>query len=107
MKKKGVTSESLFQKYDQNRNNAMSAEELAAALKAEVGTELAKDEIETLQEFFRNKFGRTEIKPAQFKVMMNTKFDRLFQAQKAKRSLVAVEKALRKSGRNAEAIFAA
>ena len=61
MKDKKMTNETLFKKYDQNNDKAMSAKELAGCLKAEMGVLLAKDEIETLHEFFRNKFRRAEI----------------------------------------------
>ena len=72
-----------------------------------MGVILAKDEIETLHEFFRNKFRRAEINVTQFKSLMNSRFDRLYQPSKARASLKSIDKALRKYGRNAEALFVA
>lgn len=100
-----MTNEGIFKKYDQNNDKAISAKELAACLKTEMGVVLDKDEIETLHEFFRNKFRRAEINLTQFKSLMTTRFDRLYQASKARSSLKTVEKALRKTGRTPEALF--
>lgn len=95
----------VFKKHDQNADGALSAKELAAAIEGELSAVLTKDEIETLNEFFKNKFRTATIKAQQFKSLMNTKFDRYFQTDKARRAINAVKKALAKQGKTPEALF--
>ena len=66
MKREGKTVNDLFHKYDQNKNQLMSATELQGALKDMLKFEMNQDEVKTLGEFFRSKFRRSEVKKHEF-----------------------------------------
>ena len=66
LKREGKTVNDLFHKYDQNKNQLMSATELQGALKDMLKFEMNQDEVKTLGEFFRSKFRRSEVKKHEF-----------------------------------------
>jgi len=76
MNHKNCNVTNLFRDYDQNKNDMLSAEELKAALLAMVKFEMTQEEVGTMQQFFKNKFRRSEVKKAEFSQLVNTGFKR-------------------------------
>ena len=64
--RKNVQVSELFQSFDKDHNNMLSAQELKQAIKSKLGYEVSPDEVETMKEFFRAKFRRAEIKKTEF-----------------------------------------
>lgn len=59
MKKLGLTVDKLFERYDFNNNQMLSADEIQGAVKGEMNMILTKEEVNTMQEFFMAKYKRT------------------------------------------------
>ena len=95
----------LFQQHDQDRNQLMSAKELAAALRETLKYELTPDEINTMQDFFRARFHQVEINRAQFDALVNTDWKRRWDSKPAKAALAAIKKKLKQQGRLIETIL--
>jgi Ca2+-binding EF-hand superfamily protein len=74
IRKQNVAVSGLFDKYDKNRNNRLSAEELAGALLNEYQIKLQEEEIMMIKDHFKAKTRSTEIS--------KTAFIELLQAQK-------------------------
>jgi Ca2+-binding EF-hand superfamily protein len=73
----------VFDKFDSNKNNRLSANELADAIQIHQQTDLKDEEIEILRVFFKNKFnlngqGEPQINRSQFVSLMETKFENKF-----------------------------
>ena len=93
----------LFEKYDTDKNNRLSAEELRNAL-AKNNLSLSPDDVNVLKEYFRvvnNKYGANnrfnnsnEITKEDFIKMMGTKFDRKYDQAEARKSLFDVRNKL-------------
>jgi hypothetical protein len=66
-----------FDKYDLNRNNSLSAEELRAAL-AKNQISMTDDDVMIIKEYFLNKTRSDSITKQDFIALMNTQFDRKF-----------------------------
>lgn len=66
-----------FDKYDLNRNNSLSAEELRAAL-AKNQITMTDDDVMIIKEYFLNKTRSDSITKQDFIALMNTQFDRKF-----------------------------
>lgn len=103
--RKKLTVVDLFNKYDQNKNQMMSAQELQAALKDLLKFEMSPDEVNTMHEFFRAKFKRSEVKKAEFAELLKKETKRFYEAKGAKSALASVKKKLRESGRAIEAVL--
>ncbi|CDW85652.1 protein fantom [Stylonychia lemnae] len=73
--KYGVNINELFVKYDENKNQRLSAEELATALRKDFSYIMMDDEIQTIKEYFLNKFKSYEIFKQDFFDLLSTKFD--------------------------------
>lgn len=90
----------LFARYDTDKNNRLSAEELRNAL-AKNNLSLSPDDVNVLKEYFRNKYGAkagfnnsAEITKEDFIKMMGTKFDRKYDQAEARKSLFDVRNKL-------------
>ena len=80
----------LFDKYDTDKNQRLSAEELRNALKKN-NISLSNDDVLILKDYFYNKYQRHEITKDQFfNLMKKTRFERKFDAAEAKQSLFSV-----------------
>ena len=66
-----------FDKYDLNRNNSLTAEELRAAL-AKNQISMTDDDVMIIKEYFLNKTRSDSITKQDFIALMNTQFDRKF-----------------------------
>lgn len=98
LKEKKLTVGSLFEKYDQNRNQMLSAKEIANAVKQILRFEMSDEEIQTLHEFFRNKFRRSEVKKHEFVQIIDKKTIRKYDSAQARTSLQRIRVQLQKSG---------
>jgi Ca2+-binding EF-hand superfamily protein len=96
----------LFQEHDQDRNQMMSAKELASALRETLKYELTPDEINTMADFFRARFRRAEINRAQFDDLLNTAWVRKWEPKPARAALKAINAKLKEQGRPIEAVLA-
>ena len=68
-----------FDQYDSNRNKALDASELSNAISDQLGYSLTKEEQQTLTEFFKNRYHRSEeIKLHQFKELITMQFNRIY-----------------------------
>ena len=88
---KNLTIEKLFAKYDQNKNQMMSAKELAVAMKAMFDFEMTDEEVQTMHEFFRAKFRRSEVKKHEFKTILDKKSVRKYDSNSARESLKRIK----------------
>ena len=84
----------LFDKYDQNKNGKLSAEELSKALQLDMNIKLTDDEVQSIKEYFINKHHSSEIRKMDFIDLINTKFERHFDTEEAKQSLITVKQKL-------------
>jgi Ca2+-binding EF-hand superfamily protein len=66
MRRKNLNVVDIYNKYDTNKNQLLSANELQTALKDMLKFEMTTEEVKTMHEFFRAKFRRSEIKRAEF-----------------------------------------
>jgi len=80
----------LFDKYDQDKNFRLSAKEIAEAFRIDYKINLTKEEIETLEEYFKNKYNVTEIHRRDFFELVATKFERKVDEVEARASLSAL-----------------
>jgi len=100
MKRQNKTVVDIFREYDTNRNEMLSAKELQVALKNMMQFEMSQDEVNTMHEFFRAKFKRSEIKKADLaEILSKPTFVRKWESQQAKSTLSKIKKRLRETGR--------
>lgn len=90
----GVNKAMLFDKYDENKNGKLSAEELADALKKDQKLILMDDEIQIFKEYFKQHYKTTEIYKSDFIKMLETKFERKADADHAKKALALLREKL-------------
>ena len=90
----------VFNKYDQDRNQMMSATELQAALKDILHFEMSQEEVKTMHEFFRAKFRRSEVRKAEFVELLEKQTVRKFESKGAKSALASVKKQLESTKRS-------
>ena len=76
----------------------MSAKELAVAIKAMLQFEMTDEEIQTMHEFFRAKFRRSEVKRTEFQDLIEKKTVRKYDSANARRALQRIRAQLQKSG---------
>ena len=74
----------------------MSAKELAGAMKAMFEFEMTDEEIQTMHEFFRAKFRRSEVKKLEFKTILEKKNVRKYDSNSARESLKRIRAHLQK-----------
>lgn len=106
MERKNLRAPDIYDKYDQNRNQMLSANELAEACKEMLRFDMGKDEIKTLHEFFKAKFKRAEIKKAEFAELLNKVPVRKWDKKSAKAALSMIKGHLDKRGREIEQVLA-
>lgn len=75
----------------------MSAKELAGAMKAMFEFEMTDEEIQTMHEFFRAKFRRSEVKKLEFKTILEKKNVRKYDSNSARESLKRIRAHLQKA----------
>ena len=76
----------LFTQYDTSRDNALSAEELRAALEKH-GIPMTDEDVAMIRQYFRNKTGRDTINRQGFIELMSAQFERKCDANAARKSL--------------------
>ena len=79
-----VNVATLFDKYDKNKNGKLSAHELARALAVDQNIRLDPDEVQIIQEYFRNKFNSLEITKSAFVELMAKDYERVYDLEQAK-----------------------
>ena len=72
----------------------MSATELQGALKDMLKFEMTQDEVKTMQEFFRYKYKRVEIKKHEFNDIINKKYQRQYESGGAVAALKSIREKL-------------
>lgn len=107
MRKQQLSLIALFREHDQDRNMMMSAEELAAAIRATLKYELTQEEVHIMRDFFRARFRRAEVNRAQFDDILNTPWVRKWEAKPARAALGAIKSKLKEQGRQIEAVLGA
>ena len=95
----------MFQKYDQDRNQMMSATELQAALKDICGFEMSQEEVKTMHEFFRAKFRRSEVKKPELVELLDKQTVRKFESKGAKSALVTIRRQLEQGKRSLKEVL--
>jgi hypothetical protein len=68
----------------------MSAIELASAVKSTLKFEMTSEEIQTMHEFFRAKFRRSEVKRMEFEALINKKTVRKYDSANARSALTSI-----------------
>lgn len=106
MRRKQVSVFTLFQDHDQDRNQMISAKELAVALRTTLKYELSPDEVNTMSDYFRARFKRAEVNKAQFGDLVRTAWVRKWEAARARAALAAIRAKLKEQGRRIEAVLA-
>lgn len=96
----------LFQEHDQDRNQMLSAKELATALRTTLKYELSPDEVNTMSEYFRARYERAEVNKAQFGDLLGTAWVRKWESKRARAALAAIRAKLKEQGRQIEAVLA-
>ena len=76
----------------------MSAKELAGAVKAWFDFEMTDEEIQTMHEFFRAKFRRSEVKKFEFKSLLEKKNVRKYDSNSAREALKRIRAYLQRGG---------
>lgn len=92
IKKFNVKPGELFEKYDTDKNNRLSAEELRDALARNKLT-ISNEDVQVLKEYFQNKYRSNAISKNDFIDMMETDFNKLkrkIDHTEARKSLVDV-----------------
>jgi len=107
MNRQQISVFALFQAHDQDRNQMMSAKELAVALQDMLKYDLMPDEVNTMQDFFRARFQRTEIKKAEFAELLRTPWVRRWESKPARAALAAIKSKLKEQGRQIEHVLGA
>lgn len=105
MKKSNMSAADLFERYDQDRNQMMSASELKVALKELLQFDMSPEEVKTMHEFFRAKYRRSEIRKAEFTQLLAQQPVRKYDSNLAKSALSKVKLELRKTNRTAEQLL--
>jgi Ca2+-binding EF-hand superfamily protein len=106
MRRKQMSVFTLFQEHDQDRNQMLSAKELATALRTTLKYELSPDEVNTMSEYFRARFERAEVNKAQFGDLLSTTWVRKWESKRARAALAAIRAKLKEQGRQIEAVLA-
>ena len=106
MRRKQMSVFTLFQEHDQDRNQMMSAKELAIAVRATLKYELSPDEVNTMSDYFRARFKRAEVNKAQFGDLLSTAWVRKWESKRARAALAAIRAKLKEQGRQIEAVLA-
>lgn len=95
MKHKKLNVTELFERYDQNKNQMMSASELKVALKELLQFDMNPEEVKTMHEFFKAKFRRSEVRKDEFAKLVDTYLKgqpvRKYDSKGAKAALKAVK----------------
>jgi len=84
----------------------MSASELQAALKDMLKFEMTQDEVKTMQEFFRYKYKRVEIKKHELNDINNKPYKRQYEPGGAQSALKAIREKLTRDQRTMEQLLA-
>jgi hypothetical protein len=66
----------LFDKYDKNKNQRLSAEELADALEKDMHIKMAVEDIAAIRNYFKNRHNSNEIDLLNFMDLIHSKFTR-------------------------------
>lgn len=82
----------LFDRYDQNKNGTLSAEELAVAIKKDLKTQLSDEEVLIMKQYFVDKTRRVEIMKSAWIDLVNTKFENVVDQGSARESLSSLKK---------------
>jgi Ca2+-binding EF-hand superfamily protein len=94
VKKFNVNIPLLFDKYDKNKNQRLSAEELKDALNEDHGIVLHEEEVRTVKEYFVNKYRSQQISKQAFVELLTTKFEKKSDGVEARKCLVDVRNKL-------------
>jgi Ca2+-binding EF-hand superfamily protein len=94
VKKFNVNIPTLFDKYDKNKNQRLSAEELRDALNDDHGIILQDEELRTVKEYFMNKYRSQQISKQAFVELLTTKFEMKSDGVEARKCLVDVRNKL-------------
>lgn len=105
MKKSNMGAADLFEKYDQDKNQMMSAKELKVALKELLQFDVSPEEVMTMQEFFKAKYRRSEIRKAELTQLLAQTPVRKYDSNLAKSALSKVKLELRKTNRTVEQLL--
>jgi len=84
----------MFDKYDKNKNQRLSAEELRDALISDHGITLHDEEVRTVKDYFQNKYRTQQITKQAFVELLTTKFEQKSDALEARKCLVDVRNKL-------------
>jgi Ca2+-binding EF-hand superfamily protein len=87
MNKRGMKAGDLFEKFDQDRNQMLSASELKVGLKELLHFDITQEEVKTMHEFFKAKYRRSEIRKEDLKSLLETPSVRKYDSNSAKSSL--------------------
>ena len=66
----------LFDKYDKNKNQRLSPEELAEALERDMHIQLSKEDIAAIRNYFKNRHNSNQIDLMNFMDLIHHKFTR-------------------------------
>lgn len=94
VKKFNVNIPLLFDKYDKNKNQRLSAEELRDALNEDHGIALHEEEVRTVKEYFMNKYRTQQITKTAFVELLTTKFEKKSDSVEARKCLVDIRNKL-------------
>lgn len=89
LKKFNYTISELFDNADSNNNFSIDAQELAAAVKRTSHNEIVLDhsEIKMIDDYFHNRFNKSQVSRSEFIDIFNTKFQNKSDEAEAKKSL--------------------
>ena len=98
MKRIGITVDSIFNKYDLNNNQMLSAAELQAAVKGEMNIDLNKDEVSTMHEFFLAQYRRNQVRQSELRELLDKETIRKYRVKEAKVCLTKMKNKFAKTG---------
>lgn len=105
MARKNLNVVEMFARYDQNKNQMMSAQELKVAAKELLQFDMTPEEVATMHEFFRAAFRRSEVRRAEFAELLNKQSVRKYEPKPAKTALARIKVELRKTNRTIEQLL--